>query len=71
MPVTIQPARLKIKGSSGYESADCLKGDKGDAGETFPATPSADGTYVFKRVVSGSTVTDTWESLPAASGVSF
>ena len=33
MPVNIQPATLKYKNSNGvYQSADCLKGDKGDPG---------------------------------------
>lgn len=71
MPVTIQPARLQYKSGSSYKSADCLKGEKGDPGETFPTTPVVDGTYVLKRVVSSGTATDTWEALTPAAGVNF
>ena len=36
-----------------------------------PSTPGTDGTYILQRSVSSGTATDSWVSLPNASGVSF
>ena len=47
MPITIQPATLKVKKQNGqYQSADCLKGDKGDPGSVGIIAPNyADLTF--------------------------
>lgn len=47
MPITIQPATLKVKKQNGqYQSADCLKGDKGDPGSVGIIAPDyADLTF--------------------------
>ena len=47
MPVTLQPATLKYKNSNNqYQSADCLKGDKGDPGSVGIIAPAyADLTF--------------------------
>lgn len=39
MPVTLQPTTLKYKNSNGvFQSADCIKGDKGDQGDDYVLT---------------------------------
>ena len=66
MPITIYPAALKYKNSSGtFQSADCIKGDKGDTYTLTAADKQEIATYVddsdFVQTVSGTTVSITGE----------
>lgn len=77
MPVNIQPATLKYKNSNGvYQSADCLKGDKGDPGAagnagliapdyddlTFPVAKGQHCTYDggYYEAKQNITTSETW-----------
>ena len=64
MPITIYPATLKYKNSSGtFQSADCIKGDKGDTYTLTAADKQEIATYVddsdFVQTVTGTAVTIT------------
>lgn len=60
MPITLQPATLKYKNSDGdYQSADSIKGDKGDTGAGVPSGGTA-GQFLKKN--SGTNYDTVWEN---------
>ena len=68
MPITIQPTTLKYKTSLGtFQSADCIKGDKGDQGDDYVLT-AADKQEIATLVDDSCYIEEITSSTPTITG---